>query len=112
MEMELKDIHVTNKYEEDVSDGLFHYRYIPKVGCPGEADFEGAIVTPPVKQIHIDHNAEASGKIFIFKSTWEQLPTFVNVVNRLAKLPIVEYRGAVVRSVRREVENTRQRILT
>lgn len=93
------------------SDGTLHYRYIPRVGVPGQADFEGAIITPPVAPAETLFYAEGQSEIRVIQSTWEQLPTLVHIVDELRSLPVLESRGASLKSVRRDVENTQQRIL-
>ena len=77
-------------YEE--SAGLLHYKYIPKTGCPGQADAEYAVLTPAgwpnqtIEQVLIADHA----KMNFNPGTWEQLPTLVNIVDILSRLSLGE----------------------
>lgn len=70
------------------SDGTLHYKYIPKTGCPGEADAAYPVLTPaddPYMSIEKAMIAKTATCHFRL-STWEELPTLVNIVNAFAEL--------------------------
>lgn len=74
--------------EGEPSDGTLHYKYIPKTGCPGEADAAYPVLTPaddPYTSIEKAMLAEKANGYFR-TSTWEELPTLVNIVNAFAGL--------------------------
>ena len=80
-------------------DGTLHYRYVPRVGCPGTAEAEGVVLSPPTVPEWIDH-ATGQGRVRFVRSTWEQLPTLSHIVNTLADLPVVRSLGATVSNLR------------
>ena len=72
------------------SDGVLHYKYIPKTGCPGESDAEYAVLTPAEDpNVIIDQAsvAESAGCEFR-QSSWEELPTLVHIVNALSAIEL------------------------
>jgi len=72
------------------SEGILHYKYIPKTGFPGEADIEYAALTPaewPNMKLDLVKQAETATLIFNC-GTWEQLPTLVHIVNSLSELTL------------------------
>lgn len=80
------------------SAGTLNYKYIPKTGCPGQADAEYAILTPsewPNMKFDQVHEAETAVGVFC-PATWEQLPTLVHIVNALAELTLGECTQAVM----------------
>lgn len=92
----LKQVSPEELPEGHPSEGSLHYKYIPKTGSPGQADAQYATLTPADwPNVVIDKAMLASTANCHFKqSTWEQLPTLVNVVNTLASLPLGECVGA------------------
>ncbi len=72
-------------------DGTLFYRYVPKVGAPGEAEVEHAVLTPhlPGEQ-KIARFQTAEARIAFFATTFEQAPTQFMIINQLASLPIHE----------------------
>ena len=110
-EMELTDILPADKPPEREGDGLLHYRYVPAIGRPGVADFAGPTLSPPSPCFEwLDHKT-ANGRLRFIHSTWEELPTLVHIVNTLAKLPILEYRGSTISEWRQDVEFANQRLV-
>lgn len=79
------------------TDGVFHYKYIPKTGVPGEADAEYAVIDPvSPSTIKVDQIKMAEqGNVQFHKTTWEQLPTLVSTVNALSELTLGECTQAV-----------------
>ena len=72
------------------SEGWLHYKYIPKTGVPGVADVEYPVLTPAsalsanVEQVMVAQSASSQ----FLKSTWEELPTLVHIVNTLSGLTL------------------------
>jgi hypothetical protein len=92
-------------------DGVMNFRYVPAVDAGAEPDAMGPVLIPSVGGVDIIRQATAQGRVRFVKSTWEQLPTFYNIVNTLESLPVVGDGECVVREVRRNVENRGQRRL-
>jgi hypothetical protein len=92
-------------------DGVLHFRYVPGVDAGSEPDYMGAVLTPAVDGVKVIRQATAAGRVRFVRSSWEQLPTFYNVVNALERLPVVSYGECVVRHLRRNIENRGQRRL-
>jgi hypothetical protein len=81
------------------------------VDAGSEPDCAGPVLTPAVDGVEVIHQATATGRVRFVESSWEQLPTFYNVVNALNRLPVVSYGEGVVRRLRRNIENRGQRSL-
>lgn len=88
-------------------DGIFAYKYIPRVGHigsadRGQADVEYATFVPhtedakiiPSTVKHMQKTSKAS--IMFDRMDWEALPTLYHVVSRLAEIPIYEVIGGKV----------------
>lgn len=83
----------TNARDKNV--GMLHYKYIPRTGHWGEADVEYPTLTPASSdQSKVIKAATGEGRLSWRKAQWEELPTLFNIVNTLADLDIIEYRGA------------------
>lgn len=76
--------------------GLLYYKYIPHINAPGVADVEHAVLLPAdypnvtVEKVFSAGRAEAA----FIHSTWQDLPKYFHVVNALASLDLLEFRGA------------------
>ena len=94
--------------------GLLHHRFLPKVSTKGETEVEQMILTPASAgpQVHYDRVLRGSGKVEFVPSRWEQLPTMFHIVNKLAALPVVEWRGGSLIDSRGASDLSNQRILT
>jgi hypothetical protein len=93
-------------------DGLLHYRYVPKVGAPGEADCEHAVLTPfGGAPLITDRYRTASATLECVHSTWEQVPTMYMVINALAAFPLREFRSASIAEQRGGKDLSDQRAL-
>jgi Acetoacetate decarboxylase (ADC) len=92
-------------------DGVLNFRYVPGVEAGSEPDCMGPVLTPAVDGVEVVRQAKAVGRVRFVRSSWEQLPTFYNVVNALERLPVVSYGECVVRDLRRNIENRGQRRL-
>ncbi|KAF4334663.1 salicylate hydroxylase [Fusarium beomiforme] len=83
-------------------EGIFAYKYIPKVGDRGQADVQHATFVPhaeeakvvPSKVLKVLTAQKAS---FEFDPhDWEALPTLHHVISRLAEIPVYDIIGAKV----------------
>lgn len=77
---------------QQASEGILHYKYIPKTGCPGESDVEYAALLPddwPNMKLDLVKHSQAA-TISFNSATWEQLPTLVHIVNTLSALTLGE----------------------
>ncbi len=77
--------------------GDLHLKYIPKTGAWGKADVCYVTHIPaaaPNKKIVQQYSA--SGEVRFHHARWEDMPSQYNIVNALADLEIIEYRGASV----------------
>lgn len=95
------------------SDGLLHYKYIPRTGVPGVADAEYPVLTPPTgSHLAIEQAMTAQGAACRFRrSSWEELPTLVHIVNPLAELSLGECVEATLLRTRGAKDLSDQRIL-
>lgn len=75
---------------EPETQGLLHYKYVPRTGAPGVADAEYAVLTPlGGSNLRVEEMQTAANATISFqRGTWEQLPTLVHIVDRLADIPI------------------------
>ena len=79
------------------SDGILHYKYIPKTGYWGVADAEYACLTPSGNSNVVTHEMwHGEGTVEFHRSRWEDLPTQYSIVNTFADLEIIEWRGATI----------------
>lgn len=79
---------------DDVQRGTLHYRYMPKVSAPGQADVAEAVLTPATHKAGPTSVQCGTGSLSFIRSSWEQLPTMSHIVNALAELPLIEIRAA------------------
>ena len=76
-------------------DGTLHYRYVPKVGAPGESEVEYPVITPMGgMKLLTDKFQQATGSIEFVRTSWEQAPTMHSLINTLAELPVLRVLGA------------------
>lgn len=75
--------------------GTLHYKYIPRTGDWGRADAAYAVLTPAaVPNCVVEEYAVGAGSVQFRRARWEDMPTQSSIVNALADLEILEYRGA------------------
>ncbi|MHA3794329.1 acetoacetate decarboxylase family protein [Rhizorhabdus wittichii] len=92
--------------------GVLHHRYFPAVSREGVADVEQMVLTPAGgAAIRYDRIWRGQGRVTFVRSSWEQLPTMFHIVNRLAELPVVEWRGASIIESRGTKDLSDQRVL-
>ena len=98
---------------DSVSEGTLHYKYIPKTGCPGEADAAYAVLTPgDWPNIKLDTVEQAQqAKMCFHAATWEQLPTLVQIVNTLSELTLGDCTQALLTRTRGGKDLSDQRIV-
>ena len=77
--------------------GLMHYKYVPRTGEWGTADAAYPVITPAgnssARTLEVRKGA---GKVNFHRARWEDMPTQYNIVNGLADLEVVEFRGATL----------------
>ena len=77
------------------SDGVLHYKYMPRTGEWGTADVAYPVLTPAANSNQrILEQHVGAGSIQFQRARWEDMPTQYNIVNAFADLEILEYRGA------------------
>jgi hypothetical protein len=86
----LKEVSAQELPEVAPSDGILHYKYIPKTSAPGIADVEYPLLTPADwPNVVVDKTMLAGSATGHFRqSTWEELPTLVHIVNALSELTL------------------------
>lgn len=99
--------------DTEPSAGLLHYKYIPRTGAPGTADAEYAVLTPAEGgHLRIERQLHARAAHCTFRhSSWEELPTLVNIVNALAGVEFGECIEATMLWTRGAKDLGDQRIL-
>lgn len=109
----LRDIAAEALPKREPIAGLLHYKYIPKTGVPGESDCEYPVLTPEASSnLKIDQAMLARDAACRFRqSTWEELPTLVQIVNALAALEVGACVEATVLRTRGAKDLSDQRIL-
>ncbi|MGD9599276.1 MAG: acetoacetate decarboxylase family protein [Steroidobacteraceae bacterium] len=95
------------------TDGLLHYKYIPRTGAPGEADAEYPVLTPATgSHLKVEQAMKARDAACVFReSTWDELPTLVHIVNALSALSWGECVEATVLRTRGAKDLGDQRVL-
>ena len=79
------------------SEGVLHYKYIPKTEDWGEADVAYATFTPAAQESSVVlERWRGKGRLSFHEASWEDLPTQCDIVNTLAALEIQDYLGASV----------------
>lgn len=86
----LKEISPQDLPEAPPSDGILHYKYVPKTSAPGVADVEYPLLTPALcPNMKVDKSMLAESATSYFRqSTWKELPTLVHIVNTLSELTL------------------------
>lgn len=109
----LEEIALEDLPESEPSEGVLHYKYIPKTSAPGEAEVEYPVLSPmssidsTVKLVKVAENAICSFR----HSTWEELPTLVHIVNALSELKLGDCTGATLMKSQGGANFSDQRIL-
>lgn len=82
------------KQEPSTTEGLLHYKYIPRTGCPGIADVEYPTFSPLPSTSNaprVFRSAKASGATLSFRSLgFEELPTLCHIAEKLSGIKMRE----------------------
>lgn len=93
-EIELEDLEPSRE-RPPAAQPLLHYKYVPRTGCPGQADAAYATITPSANpDLVVEKRLTGKGRVSFRRSTWEQLPTLFHIVNALADIPLGNFRTA------------------
>jgi len=94
------------------SDGILHYKYMPRTGEWGAADAAYATLTPAATPHRVvKERWVGDGSVQFHKARWEDMPTQYNIVNTFYDLEIKEIRGASVTKTVGSKDLSDQRIL-
>ena len=89
------DEEIDDFIQSQTSDGLLHYKYMPRTGEWGQADSAYAVLTPAAAPNQkIQERWLGTGRAQWQPARWKDMPTQYNIVNRLAELEIREVREA------------------
>lgn len=109
---ELSGQEITAQSSSAGGDGTLHYKYVPRTGEWGTADAEYAVLTPAhTPNRRVLGMRRGQGKVEWHRARWEDMPTQYNIVNCLADLEILEYRGATITQTIGGKDLSDQRIL-
>jgi hypothetical protein len=88
-------------FVDSKSEGVLHYKYIPKTGSWGEAEVEYTTFNPSKgNNKKIKETWKGEGSVKFHKATWEDLPTQYNIVNKFCELEVKKFVDAtIVKSV-------------
>ncbi len=109
----LKEVDTEDLPKGPRSEGILHFKYIPKTGCMGEADAAYPVITPEGNTNMTCHDAmiASSAQQNFSTSTWEELPTLIHIVDALSSLDIGECIEATVMQSTGAKDLSDQRIL-
>jgi hypothetical protein len=112
-EMDLSDLHDAAPAPSNPQNaGLLHYKFMPRTGDWGTADFAGAILSPSrPADITITARKTGKGQFRFHRSRWEDLPTLYHIVNTLADIELIEFRGAHFTQSEGSIDHSDQRII-
>ena len=109
---ELTEQEIAALSEKAGGDGTLHYKYVPRTGEWGTADAEYAVLTPAhTPNRRVLGMWQGQGTVAWHRARWEDMPTQYNIVNCLAELEILEYRGATIAQTIGGKDLSDQRIL-
>lgn len=109
---QLSQNEIKNSEKDNSSDGMLHYKYIPRTGDWGKADASYPVLTPSCTPNRIiEEKWVGSGFVEFHKAAWEDLPTTYHIVNAFAELEIKEFRQATMLKVVGAKDLSDQRIL-
>jgi hypothetical protein len=102
MDLRVSDLRVPSSEEaaalvDPASEGVLHYKYMPRTGEWGEADAAYATLTPhhdPYKTL--TGQWVGKGEVRFHEAAWEDLPTLYNITNAFHALEVREWLGAGV----------------
>ena len=92
--------------------GLLHYKFMPRTGDWGAADFAGAVLSPShPSDITVTSRKTGEGHFHFRRSRWEDLPTLYHIVNLLAEIELLEFRGANLTLSEGSTDHANQRVV-
>ena len=93
---------------------ILHYKYIPRTGCPGEADVEYPTVSPPPSA----SSSTVESRLFTRSATlrfraygFQELPTLHHIVQKLAGIDVTNIAGATMVIARGASDYSNQRVI-
>ena len=112
-EMELADLRDAPPAPPNPQNaGLLHYKFMPRTGDWGTADFAGAVLSPSQPgDIAITARKTGKGQFRFQRSRWEDLPTLYHIVNALADIELLEFHGAHLTISEGSTDHANQRII-
>jgi Acetoacetate decarboxylase (ADC) len=94
------------------NQGILHYKFMPRTGEWGVADFAGAVLSPfSPSDITIKSRQTGQGRFHFRRSEWEDLPTLYHIVNALADIELIEFRSASLTVSEGRTDHFNQRIV-
>ncbi|WP_293857205.1 acetoacetate decarboxylase family protein [Sphingomonas sp. SCN 67-18] len=95
------------------SEGLLHYKYVPRTGAPGVSDAEYAVLTPAGGgHFRVEESrTAATANLDWRRARWEELPTLCHIVDALADIPLGPCLHASVSTTRGAKDLSDQHIL-
>jgi len=109
---QLSDEDIGKLFKARTSEGMLHYKYMPRTGDWGTPDVAYPTFTPTQA---VTQRTTAlwlgEGQVKFYAPRWEDMPTQAHIVNPLHDLELVEYRGAMIMESVGGFEGREQRIL-
>ena len=105
LDMQVRDLKPRSAASAEVADthtdGIMHYKYMPRTGAWGTADAEYAVLNPATGfNTTMQEDLIGDSVLKWNPARWEDLPTFYQAVNALAELEVEEFLGgSLTRSV-------------
>ena len=94
------------------NQGILHYKFMPRTGEWGVADFAGAVLSPSrPSDITVKSRQTGQGRFHFRRSEWEDLPTLYHIVNALADIELIELRAASLTVSEGSTDHSNQRIV-
>ena len=83
---------------QPASAGLICHKYIPRTGCPGEADADYLTLSTDEGAMEPTYREFLTGEaqVRFTMGSWEQLPTMTHTVAKLAALPVEQVVDVIV----------------
>ena len=108
----ISQTHQADPSAESPSEGILHYKYMPRTGEWGTSDCEYAVLTPATgshaRQLR---HSSGQGRVMWNRARWEDMPTQYNIVNGIADLEVRQWLGATITETVGGKDLSDQRIL-
>ena len=89
-----------------------HYKFMPRTGDWGAADCAGAVLSPShPSDVTVTSRKTGEGHFHFRRSQWEDLPTLYHIVNTLAEIELLEFRGANLTLSEGSTDHANQRVM-